>query len=347
MKNVSPNQIAFTVSSLLAVLTLLLSGALFLISGDFYKIIALFLIPLVVYVLSYFLIQYFIEKFIYRKIKLIYKTIHSLKAAKNAPLPQEVSADLLQDVEQEVIEWSKKKTMEIQHLKDVSQFRKEFIGDVSHELKTPIFAIQGYLHTLIDGGLEDDKINKNYLYKASRNLDRLNKIVEDLDVINKFETNTLLLDLEKFDIVELIQDVFDSLEMQADLKDIELKFKDPQNSPKLVEADKERIRQVLVNLLSNSIKYGKEKGHTLVGIYDMDENFLVEITDNGIGIEEENLDRLFERFYRVDKSRSREMGGTGLGLAIVKHIIEAHSQVINVRSKVGVGSTFGFTLKKA
>lgn len=346
MKNVSSGQIAFTVSSILAILTFLLSGALFIIGGDFYKVIALFLIPLIVYALSYFLIKYFIDKFIYRKVKLIYKNIHSLKAAKNVQ-PIDLKDDLLESVEQEVIDWSKNKSKEIQQLKDISKFRKEFIGDVSHELKTPIFAIQGYLHTLIDGGLEDEKINKSYLYKASKNLDRLNKIVEDLDVINKFETNTLILDITKFDIVELVKDVFESLEMQADLKDIELKFKDSHSGAKFVKADKERIRQVLVNLLSNSIKYGKEKGLTLVGIYDMDVNYLVEVTDNGIGIAEENLDRLFERFYRVDKSRSREMGGTGLGLAIVKHIIEAHKQVINVRSTVDVGSTFGFTLKKA
>ncbi|MEX0810698.1 MAG: ATP-binding protein [Chitinophagales bacterium] len=346
MKNVSSGQIAFTVSSILALLTFLLSGVLFVLSGDFYKILALFLIPIVVYALSYLLLKYFIDKFIYRKIKLIYKTIHSLKTAKSKVQPLELNADLLEGVEKEVIEWSKGKTQEIQQLKDISRFRKEFIGNVSHELKTPIFAIQGYLHTLIDGGLEDDKINKNYLYKASKNLDRLNKIVEDLDVINRFETNTLVLEKQKFDIVELIKDVFDSLEMQADLKDIVLKFKDPENSPKYVKADKEQIRQVMVNLLSNSIKYGKEEGQTLVGIYDMDENYLVEITDNGIGIAEDNLDRLFERFFRVDKSRARDMGGTGLGLAIVKHIIEAHGQVINVRSKIGVGSTFGFTLKK-
>lgn len=347
MKNVSSGQIAFTVSSILALLTFLLSGLLFIIGGDFYKIIALLLVPLIVYALSYLLIKYFIDKFIYRKVKLIYKTIHNLKTAKSSPQAMEPGVDLLEGVEQEVIEWSKGKTKEIQQLKDISKFRKEFIGNVSHELKTPIFAIQGYLHTLIDGGIDDEKINKNYLYKASKNLDRLNKIVEDLDVINRYETNTLVLDKQKFDIVELINDVFDSLEMQADLKDIVLKFKDQENASKNVFADKEQIRQVLVNLLTNSIKYGKENGQTLVGIYDMDENYLIEVTDNGIGIDEKNLGRLFERFYRVDKSRSREMGGTGLGLAIVKHIIEAHGQVINVRSKEGVGSTFGFTLKKA
>lgn len=346
MKNVSSGQIAFTISSILAVFTFLLSGALFIISGDFYKVLALFLIPLIVYGLSYFLIKYFIDKFIYRKVKLIYKNIHKLKTSKNNPQPIVLSDNLLESVEQEVLNWSNKKSKEIQQLKDISRFRKEFIGDVSHELKTPIFAIQGYLHTLIDGGLEDEKINKSYLYKASKNLDRLNRIVEELEIINKFETNELILNHSKFDIVELIKEVFESLEMQADLKGIELKFKELENSPKYVEADKERIRQVLVNLLSNSIKYGKENTRSLVGIYDMDENYLIEITDKGIGIKEENLDRLFERFYRVDKSRSRDMGGTGLGLAIVKHIIEAHNQVINVRSTLDVGSTFGFTLKK-
>src|SRR5690554_2528055 len=232
MKNVSSGQIAFTISSILAVFTFLLSGALFIISGDFYKVLALFLIPLIVYGLSYFLIKYFIDKFIYRKVKLIYKNIHKLKTSKNNPQPIVLSDNLLESVEQEVLNWSNNKSKEIQQLKDISRFRKEFIGDVSHELKTPIFAIQGYLHTLIDGGLEDEKINKSYLYKASKNLDRLNRIVEELEVINKFETNELILNHSKFDIVELIKEVFESLEMQADLKGIELKFKELENSPK-------------------------------------------------------------------------------------------------------------------
>jgi two-component system phosphate regulon sensor histidine kinase PhoR len=244
------------------------------------------------------------------------------------------------------MEWADDKAREIAELKQMEQYRREFIGNVSHELKTPIFNMQGYLHTLIDGGIHDDKINLDYLYKAAGNLDRLNNIVEDLESISLLESGSLEMEMRKFDIHELAQQVFESLEMQADSNDIELGFKKGCDKSTMVVGDHERIRQVLTNLVSNSIKYGRENGKTQVGFYDMDENVLVEISDNGIGIDKEHLSRLFERFYRIDKSRSRHQGGTGLGLAIVKHIIEAHDQTIHVRSTPGVGSTFGFTLRK-
>jgi two-component system, OmpR family, phosphate regulon sensor histidine kinase PhoR len=231
-------------------------------------------------------------------------------------------------------------------LKKAEQYRKEFMANVSHELKTPIFTIQGYVETLLDGGLDDPNINRNYLSKASQNIDRLQTIIEDLETITQLETNAIPIEMNRFDIVQLIREVMENMEMQAELRGINLSFKQGHDKVTMVVGDKDRFAQVLTNLIANSIKYGKEGGKTGIGIYDMDENYLVEVSDDGIGIEKEHLLRLFERFYRVDKHRSREMGGSGIGLAIVKHIVEAHNQTINVRSTPGVGTTFGFTIKK-
>lgn len=348
MKDPSPKEIVVAVSASLSLAILII---LFLFSKlteahlPWYVLLGA---PLANFGVSYFLLSFFIEKFIYRKVKLIYKTIHNLKSAKgSAPINVDMSKDMLSKVEDEVVAWTRNKTREIEELKSSDSYRKEFIGNVSHELKTPIFNVQGYLHTLIDGGIYDEKINKSYLYKASQNLDRLSAIVEDLETISQLETNAMVLDVAKFDITKLVKEVYESLEMQADLRDISLGFKEDSDDVHMVLADRERIRQVLTNLLSNSLKYGKDGGSTLVGLYDMHDNLLVEVTDDGLGMDKEHLPRLFERFYRVDKSRTRDQGGTGLGLSIVKHIIEAHHQTINVRSTVGVGSTFGFTLRKA
>jgi two-component system, OmpR family, phosphate regulon sensor histidine kinase PhoR len=236
---------------------------------------------------------------------------------------------------------------EMDEMKKTEIYRREFLSNVSHELKTPIFNIQGYLHTLIDGGLKDKKINKKYLDKAAKNLDHLTNIVNDLEVISRLESGEQPINMQKFDIHNLSHDVIDELELLADKKEISISFKEGCNNMMLVIADKEKIKQVLVNLVTNSIRYGNEGGKTQIGIYDMADNVLVEVSDTGIGIAQEHIPRLFERFYRIDKSRSKDEGGSGLGLAIVKHIIEAHNQTVNVRSTIGVGSTFGFTLKKA
>ncbi len=224
-------------------------------------------------------------------------------------------------------------------------YRREFLGNVSHELKTPVFNIQGYVLTLLDGGLEDPTINKNYLIRAEKSVDRMITIIDDLEAISQLETGELQIEQERFDIVLLMKDVIDAQEMHATDKGIMLSIQDDAK-PIFVNADRFRIRQVLVNLIVNSVKYGKEYGETKIRFYDVGDNIRIEISDNGIGIGEEHLPRLFERFYRVDKSRSREQGGTGLGLAIVKHIIEAHSQTINVMSTEEVGTVFSFTLKK-
>ena len=350
MKNASPREIAFFSAGILSlfILGVLLFFNLFLL-GDNIAWFYVALIPVANLGIAYFVFLYALERFIYRKIKLIYKTIHSLKAPKGGATKaiDVLEGDVFSRVDLEVKEWAERKKKEIEVLKEIEGYRKDFLGDVSHELKTPIFNIQGYLHTLIDGGIEDEKINKDFLYKAAANVDRLNTIVEDLEFISSFESGTLQVYPEKMDICELINEVIEAMEMQADLYDISIAIKTGCNKATLVEADRERIRQVLTNLVSNSIKYGREEGKTQISVYDMDENVLIEVTDNGIGISKENLPRLFDRFFRVDKSRARERGGTGLGLAIVKHIIEAHQQTINVRSTLGVGSTFGFTLKKA
>jgi len=254
--------------------------------------------------------------------------------------------DPIKEMEREVRDWAEDKSSEIEQLRTMERYRKEFLGNVSHELKTPIFNIQGYINTLLDGAWEDQEVLIHFLKKAAKGTDRIASLVEDLEAISQLESGFLTMETEIFDVHDLIHDILDSMDMRAAEKNIQLEFKEGCDIPFIVEADKDRIRQVVINLLVNSIKYGKENGYTKVGLYDMDENILVEVSDNGIGIDEVHLPRLFERFYRVDKSRSRDEGGTGLGLSIVKHIIEAHDQTINVRSTKGVGTTFAFTLKK-
>ena len=279
---------------------------------------------------------------------MIYKNIHEFKlASKKGGKYVDLDKDILDEVEQEVAEWADSQQKEIESLKMLEEYRRNFLGNISHELKTPIFSVQGYIHTLLDGGLYDSDINENYLRRAANNADRLLTIVEDLESISRLESGELTLDIRKFNINELVSEVFDDLEIQANEQKVNLQIKEGTDRTFYVAADRENIRQVLVNLITNSIKYGKEGGNTKVGFYDMEKYILVEIADDGIGIGEDHLKHLFDRFYRVDKSRSRTQGGSGLGLSIVKHIIEAHNQTINVRSSVGFGSTFGFTLQKA
>jgi len=300
-------------------------------------------------VTSFLVFYYLIEKYIYSKIKLIYKLIHNLKLGRDLrdALGEHVTADPINDVEQEVKEWAKLKKTEIDELRTQEKFRRDFLSNISHEFKTPLFAIQGYIEAIQDDEFEDLDMAKDFMQKASRNVDRLSYLIKDLDEISKLETGELAINYTKFKINDLIKEVFESMERKADQHHIKLIFKQKYDEPIVVNADREKIIQVLINLIDNSFKYGKEGGSTSVSLFELHEQVLVEVTDDGIGIEEKNLPRLFERFFRTDTSRSRQIGGSGLGLAIVKHIIEAHQQTINVRSTEGLGSTFGFTLQKA
>ncbi|MBP7238943.1 MAG: sensor histidine kinase [Saprospiraceae bacterium] len=297
---------------------------------------------------TFLTIQFILDRYIYRRIKLIYKIIRQSKiSVPDKRFLRKGTDPILDGVEQEVQQWAETQQNEIETLKTLEAYRKRFIGNVSHELKTPIFSIQGYIYTLIDGGLYDENVNLKYLERAASNVDRLLTIVQDLEEISKLESEDLILDLQKFDIKSLVKEVFNDLEVNARPRNVNLTFKEGADKSYMVMADREGIRQVLTNLILNSIKYGIENGVTKVSFYVMDKQILVEVSDNGLGIEEKHLKHLFDRFYRVDKSRSRESGGSGLGLSIVKHILEAHNQSVNVRSTPGKGSTFGFTLDKA
>ncbi len=257
------------------------------------------------------------------------------------------SDDILDIVNQVVIDWGKEKEEEIEELKKGADYRREFIGNLSHELKTPIFNIQGYISTLLDGGLEDENINRKFLQKTEKSINRMIALIEDLEYISKLEAGKLRLNPEKFDLNQLTKEVVDFLEMKASENNTKLIINIPQNKTINIKADKKRIRQVLINLIDNAIKYtDKEDSEVRVSFYDFHDNYLVEVSDNGVGIQEKNLLRVFERFFRTDMGRSRDKGGSGLGLAIVKHIIEAHKQTISVRSNEGEGTTFSFTLAK-
>lgn len=347
LKNLTPRQIAMYSGSSIAalIMVVLYLGQISGIASKPWSWVVMLGVTLLV---AYSVTLFFLRQYIYRKIKLIYKTIHKLKldpSQKSKTI--DIDSRIMEDVERDVAEWAEDQEREISHLKSLETYRREFLGNVSHELKTPIFNIQGYVHTLIDGALYDEEINQKYLNRCAKNVDRLITIVEDLETISKLESGELMLDVRAFDIRDLVEEVFETYELVARDKKVTLQFKDGAARGFMVNADRNYIRQVLDNLISNSIKYGKEGGVTKVAFYDMAQNILVEVADNGIGMTELDLNHVFDRFYRVDKSRSRVVGGSGLGLSIVKHIMEAHNQTINVRSAPGVGSTFGVTLDQA
>lgn len=294
---------------------------------------------------SFIVIQYRVERFIYKKVKKIYDDVSLLESStfRNQPITTDMAT-----LTREVKKFATDKKLEIETLKVREEYRREFLGNVSHELKTPLFTVQGYLSTLLDGAMNDKTIRKKYLERAEKGVERLIYIVQDLDMITKLEIGDLHLEIVEFDIVKLVQSVFDLLEMKASKKDILLMFDMKYNRPVMVIGDQEKIQQVVMNLIVNSIKYGKLKGSTEVSIEDLTaKKVIVRVTDNGEGIEKKNIPRLFERFYRVDKSGARTEGGSGLGLSIVKHIIEAHDEKIYVDSKYHVGSEFSFTLEKS
>ncbi len=345
-KNLTIRQVTLFISALIWLIHILLLLLIFYLAASFTVPTQPFLLyAIFTFILGFVVVRFFLERFIFRRIKLVYKVISDSKdSLKDAP-DLNSNSTTLSDVQDKVEEWAVAAEEEISALKSLENYRKKFVGDISHELKTPIFSIQGYLHTLLDGGLYDENINRKYLERAASNADRLQTIVDDLEMINKLESEAEKLHISKFDLKELVNDIFKDLEILAKEKSISLIFKPGADKAFIVEADREKIQQVLVNLINNSIKYGRDGGVTKVSFYDMDELVLTEVSDNGVGIDDEHLKHVFDRFYRADKSRSRNVGGSGLGLSIVKHIMEAHKQKITVRSTSGLGSTFGFTLK--
>lgn len=341
-KNVTPQQLsAFTALALSAPVSL----GIFILKPVWWIAGLAFLL---VFLGSFWLILFAVQTFVYRKIKLIYKLIYQTKASKQEEfyyknlLPRKG----IDEVDADVEEWAIHHKAEIEILQQNESFRKEFLQNLSHELKTPIFAIQGYVDTLLNGALENAEVNKKFLQSTSRNIDRLVNLVDDLDAISKLESGEQLLLKDSFVIQDLLKEVYDSLSIKADEKEIKCIIKKGCELPLTVYADKEKIRQVFINLVNNAIKYGKQLGIIEASFYKLDgSRVLIEISDEGLGIAEEHLLRIFERFYRTDLARSRKVGGSGLGLSICKHIIEAHGQTIHVRSKIDVGSTFGFTLQ--
>ena len=344
MNIISSRQVALIISLILTILVFV-TGIFVPKTNSFFLFLAI--ASLIFFLITYFLIQYLLNKFISDKIKPIYKIINYFPEKGKEAKRKSLSFVEIAEVEHDVEEWAQNQLQEIERLRDLERYRKEFVGNVSHELKTPIFNIQGYILTLLEGGLEDPKINKLYLTRSEKSIDRMISIVEDLESITKLETGELKPQYAIFDIIKVTEEVFEMEHLLAKERKMTLEFTKKPDKPIMVTADKKRIIEVLSNLITNGIKYGKRKGSVKVGFYDFDEKIVVEVSDDGIGIDKKDLPRIFERFYRVDKSRSREQGGTGLGLSIVKHIIEAHNQTINVQSVLDEGTTFTFTLEKA
>jgi two-component system phosphate regulon sensor histidine kinase PhoR len=309
-----------------------------------YLYFQLIFLAALVFVISFLIIQSRVEAFIYSKIKNLYKELNLIDSISLSK--PDITTDM-KSLLDNISEFSRDNKLEIESLKVREEFRKEFIGNVAHELKTPIFTIQGYIENLIDGAIDDNSVRDKFLNRAKISVERLIYIIKDLDMITKLESGTLNLEQDSFDIIELIKNTYDELEIQAQKKDIKLIFNKLYSEPIIVFADKDKIQQVITNLIINSIKYGTNKGTTEVSLESItSDKLIVRITDNGEGIQKEHLSRLFERFYRVDQSGSRKQGGSGLGLSIVKHIIDAHNENVYVESKFGIGSEFSFTLTK-
>jgi len=343
MKSSSPKDLAAFIALLIASMS---AGTLYLFDlvhpVKFW--LATGIAALAFFLVTYFIVYYALTRFIFEKIQPIYKTIHEYTLT-HKELKKQLDTDIISHVNKEVEDWAEKKTREIKKLKQLEKYRKDFLGNVMHELKTPVFNIQGYILTLLDGGLEDSSINRLYLERTEKSINRMISVVEDLESIARLESGELKLVMEEFDIVKLVEEVFEMLEIRAKKRYIKLQFASNYNKSIKVIADRRKIHDVMNNLLINSINYGKKPGKTTVSFMNMGEVLLVDVSDNGMGIPEKDIPRIFERFYRTDKSRSRDQGGTGLGLSIVKHIIEAHNQTINVRSVIDKGSSFVFTLR--
>lgn len=338
----SPRTISFIASLILASIFFL--GFLFTFELQDLHWIRLLIFYICTVLAGYFIIFFSIKQFIYSKINVIYRTFHHLSSKKKTI---DFSENILTQLNEDVLEWDKLRKAQIQKLKEQDSFRKEFIGNLAHELKTPTFAAQGYILTLLDGALEDPKVNELFLRKADNAIERMAHLINELDTITKLETSKLELNITKFNFVKLAYDVLEGIEYKAGLKHIKIHFDFTPQDQYFVLADEHQISKVLNNLLVNAIKYGEEKGNVWVRIFEMDDHTLIEIEDDGIGIPKDDLSRVFERFFRVDKSRHRDTGGSGLGLAICKHIIDVHSEIIQVRPAKVKGTIFNFSLKKA
>ena len=294
-------------------------------------------------VIIYLSLSFFVKYFLNRRIKEISNQLFSQDLNLNKTITTDMD-DLIDQIKQ----FDDKRKIELSEMREQETFRREFIGNLAHELKTPLFTSQSYILTLLDGALDDKSVNKKYLKIAGKSIERLNLIVKDLDFITKLETGDSNLRKSNFDVIDLINNSIEMLEISAKKRNIKLMIEHENNPPINVHADKEKIEQVIINLIENSIKYGRENGTTEIVVQDLVENkIIVRVTDNGIGVKENHIDRLFERFYRVDQSGSRSSGGSGLGLAIVKHIVDAHDEKIYVESDFGIGSEFSFTIDKS
>ncbi len=346
MNLTAPKNMAIFLALLIALLTGLLTIMFVWVdTNSFFELWVVYVLS--VFIIFYVVLFYALNNFIIHRIRPIYKIIHQTSIPDRRIREQLENKDIIAVVKEEVEVWAKSKAQEISQLKQMEKYRKEFLGNVSHELKTPVFNIQGYVSTLLEGGVNDPEINVRYLERTEKSINRLISIINDLESISMLESGELKLKYENFNIVELVRDVFELHEVKASRRGIKLNLETDDDNPILVSADKGKIFEAMSNLVGNSIKYGKEKGETKISFLDMDNRLVVEVADNGIGIDAQDLPRVFERFYRTDKSRSRDMGGTGLGLSIVKHIIEAHRQTINCRSTPGNGTAFSFTLRKS
>lgn len=344
MKRINPFTLVLLGSFLVAIfLTVIL-----LVAHQFEQISTTQAIAIVLGGFSVTFIVFFIlfRKFIYNRLRMLYRTIRTGKKVNEEVIRINMMEDVIGVAERDSKKWMDQRNLEITELKEQDKFRREFIGNLAHELKTPVFSIQGYVLTLLEGGLEDNQVNRVFLERASKAIDRMTNILEDLDELTKLEVNAFKMNLRPFDVKDLCKEVLDSLELKAKEKNIHLRFAKDYHREFMVKADRGKIAQVVTNLVSNSISYGIEGGETVIRFYEVDDIITVEISDNGPGIEPKDLTRLFERFYRVEKSRNRNDGGSGLGLSIAKHIIEAHNQTISVRSTIGIGSTFTFSLDK-
>jgi two-component system, OmpR family, phosphate regulon sensor histidine kinase PhoR len=341
------NSYSFAIKTSFAIslfISLFVGTFLWIESSISYLYFQLIFLAALVFVISFLIIQSRVEAFIYSKIKNLYKELNLIDSISLSK--PDITTDM-KSLLDNISEFSRDNKLEIESLKVREEFRKEFIGNVAHELKTPIFTIQGYIENLIDGAIDDNSVRDKFLNRAKISVERLIYIIKDLDMITKLESGTLNLEQDSFDIIELIKNTYDELEIQAQKKDIKLIFNKLYSEPIIVFADKDKIQQVITNLIINSIKYGTNKGTTEVSLESItSDKLIVRITDNGEGIQKEHLSRLFERFYRVDQSGSRKQGGSGLGLSIVKHIIDAHNENVYVESKFGIGSEFSFTLTK-